>query len=36
MFFWNRKDIGVTPHNSARSDNQQTAQEIHNWLLQQA
>ncbi len=33
--FWDRADITITPHNSARSDNQQTAQEIHKWLLQQ-
>lgn len=33
--FWDRKDISITPHNSARSDNRQTAQEIHKWLLLQ-
>ncbi len=33
--FWNRKDISITPHNSARSDDKQTAQEIHKWLLTQ-
>lgn len=33
--FWDRKDISITPHNSARSDNQQTAKEIHKWLLSQ-
>ncbi len=34
--FWDRADVRITPHNSARSDNQQTAQEIHMWLLLQA
>ncbi len=33
--FWDRTDVRITPHNSARSDNQQTAQEIHKWLLLQ-
>ncbi len=33
--FWSRKDISITPHNSARSDNQQTAQEINQWLKSQ-